>query len=135
MLEDATGAVAIEFQDAKVEGEQVHRGSQSAGIGQALLASAVGAGTLGHRYTEWIVAAGVPVYVLARSPPRRPSGSDPAKRYPFLISIKSEEEREKSLGRTPLWQMVGMIVFAIAALVLLYIAFTSGPVQMAPATF
>ena len=133
-VEDSSGSVALDFTGGKVEGEQVHRRQEYAGIGTSLLASVAGAGTLGHRFTEWIVAAGVPVYVLGTVTAAKGIGADPAKKHPFVVSIKSEEEREKSLGRTRIWQIAGIVVFAVIGLVLLYVTFTSGPPEMAPAS-
>jgi hypothetical protein len=131
MFEDATGQVAIDFDGAKVEGEQVHRQRESAGLGTSLIATIAGAGTLGHRYTEWIVEAGVPVYVLASVTAGKTVGKAQYKKNPFIISIKSEEEREKALGRSRMWFLVGAVVLALVAVGLLYLAFTSGPVQSA----
>lgn len=131
MIEDATGEVALDFKDAKVEGEQVHQRRELAGLGTSLLASIAGAGTRSYRYTEWIVAAGIPVYVLGTVTAEHTVAADPACKNPFVISIKSEEERERSLGSTQMWQLIAVIGLGILALVLLYFAFTSGPVQSA----
>jgi hypothetical protein len=130
-VEDGSGAVAIDFTSAKVEAEQVHRHQEYPGVGQSLIAQIAGAGTLSHRFTEWIVAAGVPVYVLGTVSAAKGIGADPAKRNPLVISIKSEEEREKALGRTRIWQIAGIAVCAVIAVVLLYVTFTSGPPEMA----
>ena len=55
----------VDFEGAKVEAEQVHRRYESGGLASVVggLLS-VGGTTLGYRYTEWIVAADTPVYVL-----------------------------------------------------------------------
>jgi hypothetical protein len=129
LIEDGSGEVAVDFKDAKVEGEQVHRRREAANLGTSLLANLAGAGTLAHRYTEWIVAAGIPVYVMGTVSAAHTIAADPARKNPFVISIKSEEEREKALGRSGMWQMVAAIGFLILALVLVYFAFTSGPVE------
>jgi hypothetical protein len=128
-VEDATGSVAVDFKDAKVESEQVMMRREAASLGESLLASLAGAGTMAQRYTEWIVAAGIPIYVLGTVTAAHAIGADPARRNPFVISIKSEEERDKSLGRLRMWQMVAIAGFAILAAVLFLVAFTSGPVQ------
>lgn len=132
MIEDATGEVAMDFKDAQVEGEQVHQRREAAGLGTTLLANLAGAGTLAHRYTEWIVAGGIPVYVLGTVTAAHTVGADPARKNPFIISVKSEEEREKALGRTGMWQMVVAIGLGIVAVALVYVALTSGPVQTSP---
>ena len=62
---------------------------------------------------------------------RHPMIADPAKRNPFVVSIKSEEEREKSLGHVRIWQIAGIVICAVIAVVLLYVTFTSGPPEMA----
>jgi hypothetical protein len=131
MVADASGEVALDFKDAKVEGEQVHQRREVAGLGTSLMATIAGAGTLAHRYTEWVVAGGIPIYVLGTVTEAHTVGADPARKNPFVISIKSEEERQKSLGSTRMWQLIAVIGFGILALVLLYFAFTSGPVQSA----
>ena len=130
-VEDSSGSVALDFAKAKVEGEQVHRRQEYPGVGTSLIAQLTGAGTLSHRFTEWIVAAGVPVYVLGTVTATKGIGADPAKRNPFVVSIKSEEEREKSLGHVRIWQIAGIVICAVIALVLLYVTFTSGPPEMA----
>ena len=127
-VEDASGSVVIEFDGAKVEGKQVHQRRESdMGVG-ALVGSLLGAGggTIAHRYTEWVIEAGVPVYVLGTANGGK-VGKAADKKQPFVISIKSEEEREKSLGRTRMWQMVGAVVALLIAAGLLYAAFTAGP--------
>ncbi|MEJ0013834.1 MAG: GIDE domain-containing protein [Bauldia sp.] len=129
MIEDATGEVALDFKDAKVEGEQVHQRREDVGLGTSLLASLAGAGTTAHRFTEWIVAGGIPVYVLATVSASHTIGADAAGKNPFVISIKSEEERERTLGRTKMWQSIATVILGLIALALLYVALTSGPVQ------
>jgi hypothetical protein len=129
VLEDATGTVPIDFEGAKVEGEQVHRRHESAGVGTTLVAGLLGAGTLGHRYTEWIIAADTPVYILGTALADGRVGQSTGKKQPFVISIKSEEERTKSLGWTRLWQLLGAIVCAAAALGFLYWAISAWSVS------
>jgi hypothetical protein len=127
-LEDRTGSVAVDFEGAKVEAVQVHQRYEAAGVG-SLVGQLLGASgtTLGHRYTEWIIEAGVPVYVLGTVTAAHAVGADPARKNPFVVSHKSEEEREKSLSRSRLWLLVGAIACAAAAIGILYGAFVAGP--------
>jgi len=115
-LEDASGSVAIDFAGAKVEALQVHQSYEPAGAG-SLVGSLLGVGgtTLGQRYTEWIIPAGVPVYVLGSVLASGAVGASPSKADPFVISHKSKEERTRSLGWTRLWLVVGAVAcFALA---------------------
>ncbi len=123
---DATGSVPIVFEGASVEGEQVHRRTESAGIGQSLVSGLLGGGTLGYRYTEWVIAPDAPVYVLATALAGGAVGKSTGKKQPFVVSIKSEEERTKSLGRSRIWMAIGAGVCALVALALFYGAFAAG---------
>jgi len=116
----------IDFEGAKVEAAQVHRRYESGGLASVVggLLS-VGGTTLGHRYTEWIIAADTPVYVLGTALAGGKVGKATGKKQPFVVSIKSEEERTKSLGWTRLWQLLGAIVCAAAALGFLYWALSA----------
>jgi len=71
-LEDASGAVAVDFTGAKVEAIQSHQRYESGGalsmVGAILNVSG---NVLGHRYTEWIIPPGVPVYVSRNGAGRR----------------------------------------------------------------
>lgn len=127
-LEDATGSVIVDFEGAKVEAVRVHQRYESAGLGSLVgtLLNASGT-TLGHRYTEWIIEAGVPVYLLGSVTAERSVGADPAKKNPFVISHKSEEERKKSLSRTRMWLMAGAILCAAAAIGFLVGSIAAGP--------
>ncbi len=122
VLEDASGTVAINFEGAKVEGVQSHQRYESGGVMGTVVGGVLGSllpggeTVLGHRYTEWIIPAGVPVYILGSAIANGGVGASPTKANPFIISHKSEEERERSLGWTRLWLVVGAAVaFAIAA--------------------
>jgi len=115
-LEDASGAVAIDFAGAKVEAIQSHQHYEAGGalavVGAVLNVSGT---VLGHRYTEWIIPPAIPVYVLATVLAGGTVGASPNRANPFVISHKSEEERMRSLASTRLWVMVGAVVcFALA---------------------
>jgi hypothetical protein len=132
-LEDASGSVAVDFNGAKVEALQVHRRyERDNGIG-ALLGSALNVGGLsvggaiGHRYTEWIIEAGVPVYVLGTALAGGSIGESADKSQAFVISIKSEEERQASLTKTRMWTLVGAIGSFVLAAAVLYGAVAAGP--------
>ena len=119
VIEDATGSVAVEFNWAKVEGEQVHHRTESAGVGQSLVSGLLGAGTLGYRYTEWVVAADIPVYLLGTVIAGGKIGKASGSKQPFVISIKSEEERSRSLGRSRVWELASAVVAGLIAVGLL----------------
>jgi len=125
LLEDASGTVAIDFEGAKVEALQVHRRYESQAGVASLVGSLVGVSgtTLGHRYTEWIIEAGVPVYVLGTALAGGKVGKTP--KQTFVVSIKSEAERERSLGRTRMWQMISAVVALIIAAGLAYVSFAT----------
>jgi hypothetical protein len=117
VFDDGSGRVAIRFAGAEVEGvETVKRYEAKAGIGSivgSLLE--IGDTELGHHYTETVIRAGVPVYILGTVLEDRSVGAAPSKKNPFIITHKSEEEREKSLHSTRLWVLVIAIVcFAIS---------------------
>jgi hypothetical protein len=121
-LEDASGAVAVDFAGAKVEAIQSHQHYEPAGaisvVGVVLNVSGT---VLGQRYTEWIIPPAIPVYILATVLSGGAVGASPARANPFVISHKSEEERERSLGLTRLWTLVGAIAcFAVAVALLIW---------------
>jgi hypothetical protein len=134
VLEDASGAVALDFEGAKVEGVQSHQRYESGGLMGTVVGGVIGSvlgggeNVLGHRYTEWIIPAGVPVYVLG-SVAGKGVGAHPQKANPFIISHKSEEERERSLGWTRIWLIVGAAACLAAAAGLIWLAIRSGPMS------
>ena len=121
-LEDASGSVALDFEGAKVEAAQVHRRYEAATVGVIAGLLNVSGTILGHRYTEWAIAPDAALYVLGTALPGGKVGKAPdrANRNPFVISVKSEEERERSLAKTRVWQLVGAIACFILAAALLY---------------
>jgi hypothetical protein len=132
-LADASGAVAVDFTGAKVEAKQVHQRYEAAGgaglvgaLAGSLLNVGVTGQTLGHRYTEWIIAPDAPVYLLGTVLAGGVVGASPTKANPFLISIKSEEERTRSLGWTRLWLLVGSIACAAVAIAIIVFSLQSG---------
>lgn len=131
VLEDASGKIAINFAGAKVEGvETVKRfepAASAAGLG-GVVSSVLGVGDrdIGMHYTEVVIPAGIPVYVLATALGNGSVGHSPSQKTPFVISHKSEEERTKDLGSTRTWQMVGMVVCAIVTVIALFFAVKTG---------
>ena len=85
VIEDATGSVAVDFDGAKVEAAQVHRRSESP-VSAVADGGLIGVGTLGYRYTEWVVAADVPVYLLGTVLPAAGSANR-LKKQPFVVCI------------------------------------------------
>ena len=129
-IEDSSGAVAIDFEGAKVEAIESHK-RYEAGSGIASLVGSlldVNGTTLGHRYTEWILPAGIPIYVLGSVLANGAVGVSPTGANPFVISHKSEEERTKSLNSTRLWLLVATVIAFAAAAGLLAWSFAAGPI-------
>ena len=126
-LEDASGAVSVDFSGAKVEAIESHQRYEPSGVaavvGVVLNASS---NVLGHRYTEWIIPPGMPVYILATVLSGGTVGASPNRANPFVISHKSEEERERSLGASRLWTLVAALACFALALGLLIWAIGKG---------
>ena len=74
---------------------------------------------LGHRYTEWIIPPGIPVYILATARAGGVIGASPTRSNPFFISHKSEKERIWSLEATLLWLRVAAASSFLLAIALL----------------
>src|SRR5215471_12427318 len=86
-LEDASGAVAVDFTGAKVEAIQSHQRYEPAGaISVVGIVLNVGGTVLGQRYTEWIIPPGIPVYILATVLSGGSVGASPTRSNPFVIS-------------------------------------------------
>jgi hypothetical protein len=115
-LEDASGSVAVDLTGAKVEPLQSH---QHYVAGEAVAATGsvakVRGTVLGHRYTEWIVPPGVPVYILAAAGTAGVVGASPSRDSPFVVSCKSEKERIWSLDAARLWLGIGAVACLVAA--------------------
>ncbi len=77
----------------------------------AIISLASGRGSVELIHTETILAPSIPIYVLGEVQPDRsvgkPGPSSPNK--VFVVSRKSEEERNKSLASTMFWLLVGGI--------------------------
>lgn len=125
MLRDSSGAIQVNPRDAEIvaketlsnapQGFQEH--SDGAGIldtAKNLTMGAFSTQTGQRRQSEWVVATGVPIYVLGAAVvtsegPVVEKGEDP-----FIVSWKPEEELTKHFS----WRMAGWLVGACAAIVL-----------------
>jgi hypothetical protein len=131
VVDDGTGKAAVNLTGAKVEAKQVHQrreaGDLSAGsvVGSIVASLTAGDRTIGHRFTEWILEPDTDIYVLGTAIGGGVVGKAPAgQKQPFVVSIKSEEDRTRSLHWTRIWLLVGGIVAAIVAIGLLAAAFS-----------
>ena len=118
-LSDGSGSVAVDFTGAKVEGVLSHQ-HYVAGAHEPDGSIKKSRGTvLGHRYTEWIIPPGSPVYILATARAGGVIGASPTQSNPFFISHKSEKERIWSLEATLLWLRVAAVSSFLLAIALL----------------
>ncbi len=130
LVEDESGRVALDFTGAKVEGvESVKRFEPAAGnlVGSVVGSLLGGSRDIGMHYTETMIAPDVAVFVLGSVQAGGSVGQSHGKKMPFVISTKSEEQREKDLDSARFWQMGGAVVCFLIALGLLYWAVKAGP--------
>ena len=123
-VEDETGSVPVDAQEAEIDAEQVvdrferNTGGEghSISFGGATLALAGGERTIGYRYTESILPVDAPVYVLGVVGERGEISAPPKDRKDqrFVISHRSEEDLDRSLGRSSLW--LGLIALGLFVL-------------------
>jgi hypothetical protein len=131
-VQDDSGRVAVDFTGAKVEGVQSVKRfepASSSGVGALVggLLGVSGSRDIGLHYTETLIAPDVPIYVLGAVQPGGSVGRSHGKKAPFIVSTKSEEQREHDVARTRLWQMIGAGVCFAIAVVLLIVAMNAGP--------
>lgn len=130
-VEDASGRVAINLDGADIEGQQqvVNQREAEARSAAAVLVSAALSGTDSSTliYTETILPADIPVYVLGEVTAGNAIGKPAAgsKNRVFVVSTKSEEERSKDLGSTMTWQLVAGVLLVVVAAVLVFFAMRS----------
>ncbi len=129
-VEDSTGAVPLDFEGAKVEGELVFQERGFPGQ-DGTITRETSPIRRAFRFTEWVVAADVPIYVLGTAGGGK-VGKAGAGKQPFIVSIKSEEERMKSLGRSRVWQLIGAMLSGLAAAAFLYGAWALGLAEAVP---
>src|SRR5215207_5590819 len=127
-VEDGTGSVAVNAEGAEVDAKQVvnrferNTGSEgpSISLGGATIHLGGGERTLEYHYTESILPADAPVYVLGTVQEGdgigTPSGDEG---HRFVVSDRSEEVLEQSLGKTVLWLGVGSLGALVVSVILL----------------
>jgi hypothetical protein len=119
VIEDGSGQVGLKLEGADIEGEQVvnRRESEPQGVGGVLMSLAAGRRDVDLVHTETILAPGIPLYVLGEVQPDRSVGKPAAGSVNkiFVVSRKSEEERNKSLTSTMFWLLVAAIVLLAGA--------------------
>ncbi len=127
-VEDDSGRVAVDLNNATIEAAQVIDQTEHPDALGGLIGSLVGLGSGGnytYRRKEWLVATDVPIYLLGEVRAGGTIGA-PAKgssNKKFVFSIKSEEERTKSLGSTMTWVFwIAIVLFVLAALTLYWAA-------------
>jgi hypothetical protein len=126
-VEDASGRVTVNAEGASVEAVEVYNQSGNT-VAEDVLSiglSLLGAGRYDRRFKEHILAPDIPVYVLGTTIAGGGIGAAPrgAKVKEFLITYKSEAEREKSSGRIALIMLIIAIVLFAGALWALWAAF------------
>jgi len=130
-VEDASGRVAINLDGAEIDGQQqvINRREVETRSGAAVLVTAALGGTDSSTliYTETILPADIPVYVLGEVTAGKAIGkpASGSKNRVFVVSTKSEEERSKDLGSTMTWQLVVGVLLAVVAAVLVFFAMRS----------
>jgi hypothetical protein len=130
VVEDDSGAVAVNAEGAEVDARQVvnrferdtgNEGSIS--LGGMTINLGGGERTIGYRYTESILPIDASVYVLGTVQEGggigAPSSGEEGHR--FIVSHRSEEALGQSLGKTVLWLGVGGIGALVLGIVLLVI--------------
>ncbi|HET7479210.1 MAG TPA: E3 ubiquitin ligase family protein [Rubrobacteraceae bacterium] len=127
-VEDASGAVPIDAEEAEVDARQVvERFERDTDSGFSLGGIPIRFGdserTIGYRYTESILPVNVPVYALGVVREDGKIGAPPSgdKEKRFIISYRSEEALGESLGKTTFWLGVGAIGAFVLGIVLLVI--------------
>ena|GEM_PF-1071824 len=132
LLRDSSGAIQVNPQDAEIVARETLSNSPAGFQGKADshgvldMAKNLGLGALStqtgqRRQSEWVVAAGTPVYVLgdAVTTPEGPvvrKGADP-----FIVSWKSEKELSKTFSwKTSGWLVGAFVAIALGALGIFY---------------
>ncbi len=123
-VEDGTGSALVDAKEADIDAEQVvdrferNTGGEghSISFGGTTLSLAGGERTIGYRYTESILPVDAPVYVLGVVGDRGEISAPPKDRgdQRFVISYRSEEDLDRSLGRSSLW--LGLIALGLFVL-------------------
>jgi len=128
MVEDDTGSVAVNAEDAEVDARQVvNRFDRNTGnegtfsLGGVTINLSGGERTIGYRYTESILPVDEAVYVLGTVQESGEIGAPQSgeEDHRFVVSHRSEEALGQSLGKTVLWLGVGGIAALVLGVVLL----------------
>jgi hypothetical protein len=137
MLEDASGAVAVDPDGAQIDAlKEVDRYESYSGVGGTLRAGnftlelgGLPGGSrrvLGYHYHESIIPIGQQLYTLGEL---NDSGGEPvlrrqsAPKAPFIISIKSEEELTRGRQQSITFMLYGAIACAVIGLVSIVMSF------------
>ena len=130
VVEDDSGAVAVNAEGAEVDARQVvNRFDRDTGnegtfsLGGMTVNLGGGERTIGYRYMESILPVDAPVYVLGTVQEGggigAPSSGEAGHR--FVVSHRSEEALGQSLGKTVLWLGVGGVGALVLGVVLLVV--------------
>lgn len=127
-VEDESGKVPVNAEGAEMDVRQVvDRFERGADSGFSLAGIPIRFGdserTIGYRYTESILPVDAPVYVLGTVRENGEIGAPPAedKQQRFVVSYRSEEDLEQSLGKSVFWLGIGAIGAFVLGVVLLAI--------------
>ena len=116
VVEDDSGAVAVDAEGAEMDARQVvNRFDRNTGnegtfsLGGVSINLGGGERTIGYRYTESILPVDEPVYVLGAVQEGGGIGAPQSgeEGHRFVVSHRSEEALGQSLGQTVLWLGVG----------------------------
>jgi hypothetical protein len=121
VVADDSGQVDLRLDDATIEGQVAVNRRESdnqgaAGVAIAILNVASGRNQRATLITtETILPPDIPIYVLGEVQPDHSIGRPPvgSKNKVFVVSQKSEEQRDKDLGRAMVWLLVISVVLAV----------------------
>jgi hypothetical protein len=128
---DDSGQVALRLDGAEIEGQLVvnRRESESQGLAMSVINLASGRNQRAALITtETILAPDIAVYVLGEVQADRSIGQpvSGSKNKVFVVSQKSEEQRDKDLGRSMVWLLaVSVILAALGVGLLAWAAYES----------
>jgi hypothetical protein len=125
-VEDASGSILVQPQDASFEAVQVYNQSGNSAV-ESLVSigmSLAGAGSQDRRYKESILAPDIPVYVLGTVIAGGAVGAAPkdAVVKDFIITHRSEEARTRSSNITAIVLVVIAVALAAGAVWALWAA-------------
>jgi hypothetical protein len=114
---DESGQVALHLDGAEIEGQLVVNRRETENQGLAMSVINLTSGRNQHATlitTETILEPDIPIYVLGEVQADRTIGrpASGSKNKVFVVSQKSEEQRDKDLGRSMMWLLVASVVLA-----------------------